>query len=95
MKKDRPQHIFRSDPKERVETGGVQFEYDHPGYFIDFDDCYKLLINVGTILKNAHKLPTETREAIFYLLNDPDSPIGSHLKRIQQEVMGKHITREE
>lgn len=88
----RPQHIFRVDTKERVETGGVQFEYDHPGYFISNGECFKLLVNVGTILKNAYKMSVETREAIFYLLNDPDSPIGMHLKRIQNEVIGKHIT---
>lgn len=92
MWRDRPQQVFRVDPKKRVETGGVQFEYDHPGYFISHDDCFKLLVNIGTILKNAHRLPSEAREAIFLLLNDPDSPIGMHLKRIQQEVIGKHVT---
>ena len=92
MRRDRPQHVFRVDPKVRVETGGVQFEYDHPGYFISNDDCFKLLVHIGTILKNADKLPAETKEAMFLILNNPDSPIGRHLKRIQNEVIGKHIT---
>ena len=92
MGSDRPQHVFRVDTKERVETGGLQFEYDHPGYFISNQDCFKLLVHVGTILKNANKMPEETREAIFLLLNDPDSPIGRHLWRIQNEVLGRHIT---
>lgn len=92
MMRDRPRQVFRVEQKERVETGGVQFEYDHPGYFINNDDCFRLLVHVGTILKNANKLPSEAKEAIFLLLNDPDSPIGRHLKRIQNEVIGKHIT---
>ncbi len=92
MRNDRPQHVFRIDRKERVETGGLQFEYDHPGYFISNNDCFKLLVHVGTILKNADRMPTETKEAIFLLLNDADSPLGRHLKKIQHEVLGKHIT---
>jgi len=92
MGSERPQHVFRTNPKERVETGGLQFEYDHPGYFISNSDCFRLLVHVGTVLKNAHNLPEETKEAIFLLLNDPGSPIGSHLRKIQHEVIGTHIT---
>ncbi len=95
MRNDRPQHVFRVDSKERVETGGLQFEYDHPGYFISNNDCYKLLVHVGTILKNAATMSAETREAIFLLFNDPNSPVGRHLRKIQNEVLGKHITATE
>jgi hypothetical protein len=92
MSSNRPQHVFRVDPKERVETGGVQFEYDHPGYFIRGDDCFKLLVHIGTILRDAHKLPEETKEMLHRLLNNPDFAIGRHIKKIQNEVIGKHIT---
>jgi hypothetical protein len=95
MRRDRPQQVFRIDTKERVETGGLQFEYDHPGYFISGDDCFKLLVHIGTTLRNADKLPTETKEAIFHLLHSPNSPIGRHMQRIQNEVIGKHIAHEE
>lgn len=92
MSSDRPQHIFRVDPKEKVQTGGVQFEYDHPGYFISNEDCFKLLVHISTTLKNTNKLSKEAKEVIFLLLNNPDSPIGRHMGRIQNEVIGKHIT---
>jgi hypothetical protein len=78
-----------------METGAVQFEYDHPGYFIRGDDCFKLLVHVGTILRDAHKMSDETKEVLYRLLNQPDFALGRHLKRIQNEVIGKHIRPDE
>ena len=95
MGRDRPQHVFRVDSKEKIETGGLQFECDHPGYFINNKDCFQLLVHIGTTLKNADKLPEETRKTIFLLFNNPNSPLGRHLKKIQDEVLGKHITPRE
>lgn len=91
MGDNRPQHVFRVDPLGRVKTGALQFEYDHPGYFISNEDCFQLLVSIGTLLKNADQLSGETREAIFLLLNSTETIIGRHLKRIQNEVLGQHI----
>lgn len=91
MARTRPQHVFRVDQGEKIETGGVQFEYDHPGYFIRGEDCFALLVQIGTVLRDAHKLSEETKAILHRLFNTPDFAIGKHIRRIQDEVIGKHI----
>lgn len=87
MNGERPQHIFRIDAQKRVETGGVQFENDFPGYFIRGDDCLQLLHGIGMVISKIEELPDENKKAINFLLN---RFIGKHVKKIQAETIGKY-----
>ena len=53
-KDERPQRVFRIDQSKRVETGGLQFENDVPGFFIRGDDCMDLILAYGVILRSDH-----------------------------------------
>lgn len=65
------QEIFTKNYLERVETGALRINNDHPGLFIRGDDAFRLEIILGKILRkeSLDELELVVLERYYFEIN--------------------------
>jgi hypothetical protein len=89
-KKGKTQHVFRKEPSGRVETGGLQFEDDWPGYFIRGDECFNFFTCYNRLEKAVESIPEQYRNIFL----PPISLLKEHVYRMAQQTIGQYIKPE-
>jgi hypothetical protein len=81
------QHAVRVDSSERVETGGLQFEDDFPGYFIRGDDCANIVHSYWKVKDSIARLPEEYAKEMgtFY-----EQCFKYHVMKMLEETIGEY-----